>query len=422
MMLPDEPSKIPVIPIAQLTSNWGGLQAETPPRTVADLPLNGVKNGPQGLYAHIPFCRHKCHYCDFYSLVGSRDRHPAFAARLVEEISAAGPWLTRPVETVFVGGGTPTLLAPDLWAGILAALAERVPGLAPDDPPVEFTVEANPETVTRPLLEALASGGVNRISLGAQSFQRPLLDALQRRHAPESVERCLERARAAGIDNVSLDLIFAIPGQRLDQWVADLDAAIALEPDHVSCYGLTYEPGTPLAARLRSGAVTRVEQEVEAAMYEATMDRLGAAGYEHYEISNWARPGRRCRHNLLYWENDPWWPLGPSAAGHLAGWRWTNAPRLDAYLGGGPLPPITGAERLDDDGRAGEALMMGLRLVEGMPIERVKRLLETGSRGEQRSAAIDRHTETGLLERSDARLRLTRKGLLLADTVLSDLV
>jgi oxygen-independent coproporphyrinogen-3 oxidase len=389
---------------------------------VADLPLRGVENGPRGLYAHIPFCRHKCHYCDFYSLVDSRDRQPAFAARLIDEISASAPWLTRPVETVFVGGGTPTLLAPALWTGILAALADQVRTRAPADAPVEFTVEANPETVTDRLLEVLVGGGVNRLSLGAQSFHPRLLESLQRRHVPEAVGRSVARARAAGIDDVSLDLIFAIPGQSLDEWVADLDSALALAPDHLSCYGLTYEPGTPLTARLRRGAVVRVEQDLEADMYEAAMDRLGAAGFEHYEISNWARPGRRCRHNLLYWENEPWWPLGPSAAGHLGGWRWSNASRLDAYLARGPLPPITGAERLDGDGRGGEALMMGLRLVEGMPRHRVDQLLAAGPRGAQRAEAVDRHVEAGLLQRTGDRLRLTRRGLLLADTVLSDLV
>jgi oxygen-independent coproporphyrinogen-3 oxidase len=263
---------------------------------------------------------------------------------------------------------------------------------------------------------------VNRLSIGVQSFQLRHLETLERRHDPATAARSIELARSAGIDNISLDLIFGIPGQGLDDWLGDLDAAIALEPDHLSCYGLTYEPNTPLTARLRAGRVTRVDQDVEAAMYDAAIDRLGTADFEHYEISNWARPGRRCRHNELYWNNEQWWPLGPGAAGHIAGWRWINAPRLGDYLAGRGLPPITGAERLDDDGRVGEVLMLGLRLVEGIDLDRVKGLLALGVRGPQRAEAVNRHVGTGLLRRSDGRLRLTRRGLLLADRVLADLI
>jgi oxygen-independent coproporphyrinogen-3 oxidase len=422
MMLPDDADGGPMAPIAQLTSFCDGLQPAKGRRTAADLPLAGAAGGSGGLYVHVPFCRHKCHYCDFYSLVDTRDRQPAFAARLIEEIRSARDWLPRPVETVFFGGGTPTLLAADLWAEILAALAGHLPDRPGRDRPLEFTVEANPETVTEPLLAVLATGGVNRISIGVQSFDRRHLETLERRHAPAAAARSVGLSRAAGIANVSLDLIFGIPGQRLDEWVGDLEAALALEPDHLSCYGLTYEPNTPLTARLRAGRIRRVDEDLEAAMYEAAIDRLGRAGYEHYEISNWARSGRRCRHNLLYWHNARWWPLGPAAAGHVDGWRWTNAPRLDEYLGSCGLPPITGAERLDDDGRAGEVLMLGLRLVEGMTLARVEQLLVMGSRGPQRARAIERHVDAGLLQRGDERLRFTRRGLLLADTVLVDLL
>ncbi|MHC4081953.1 MAG: radical SAM family heme chaperone HemW [Planctomycetota bacterium] len=369
----------------------------------------------------MPFCRHKCHYCDFYSLVDARDRQPVFAARLIEEVGAAKPWLPQPVETVFFGGGTPTLLAADLWAEILAALADHLPDRA-RAAAAEFTVEANPETVTEPLLAVLAAGGVNRLSIGVQSFERRHLETLERRHDPAAAVRSVGLARAAGIDNVSLDLIFGTPGQSLDDWVRDLETALALEPDHLSCYGLTYEPNTPLAARLRAGSIRRIDEDLEAAMYEAAIDRLGRGGFEHYEISNWARPGRRCRHNLLYWLNAQWWPLGPAAAGHIAGWRWTNVPRLDDYLASSGLPPITGAERLDDDGRAGEVLMLGLRLVEGLPLDRVEQVLAMGGRGPQRARAIERHVDAALLQRRDDHLRLTRRGLLLADTVLADLI
>jgi oxygen-independent coproporphyrinogen-3 oxidase len=410
-----------MIPLAQLTSGDLGLQARI--STAADLPFfSGAEWGPDpsGLYIHVPFCIHKCHYCDFYSLVetGPESRQPAFTDRLIQEIRAAGPWLGRPLETIFVGGGTPTLLEPVQWSRLLAAIDSELilhPGC-------EFTVEANPDTLSAELLEVLAAGGVNRLSMGAQSFDPAMLKALERTHDPSNVRRGVELARSAGITNINMDLIFGIPGQLPDGWAADLDAVLALEPAHLSCYNLTYEPNTPLAEKLRRGAIQRVDQDIEADMYEATIDRLAGAGFEHYEISNWARPGRACRHNLLYWRTGSWWPLGPGAAGHVDGVRWKNAPRLGEYLRVGPLPPITETEQLDQDGRIGEILMLGLRLMEGISLDRLEALLAVGDRGAHRRLAVDRHTAAGLLEQPDGRLRFTRAGLLLADTVLADLL
>ncbi|MHC4429208.1 MAG: radical SAM family heme chaperone HemW [Planctomycetota bacterium] len=361
----------------------------------------------RGLYIHVPFCVHKCHYCDFYSLVDRHDRMGAFLGRLLEELEASRPFLREPLETVFVGGGTPTLLGEDRWARLLGALG---PDLSAG---CEVTVEANPETVTADLAEPLVRGGVNRLSIGAQSFDARHLRTLERHHDPANVERSVRSARAAGIRNLNLDLIFGIPGQTLDQWRADLERALRLEPDHLSCYGLVYEPNTPLTARMKAGLIERADETLEARMYELAMDTLADAGFEHYEISNWARPGRRCRHNLLYWRNESWWPLGPSAAGHAAGVRWKNVARLEGYLGSRGLPEITDVECLDADGRVGETLMLGLRLIEG---------LEVATLDARRAAAIERHLAAGLLERRETNLRLTRHGLLLADTVLSDLL
>ncbi len=379
--------------------------------------LETALDGLGGVYVHIPFCFHKCHYCDFYSIVDPR-RPQAFVRRLIEEVTAISAYVRAPLETIFIGGGTPTLLPVDLLADLLGAIADRLPRR----PDAEFTVEANPETVTAPLVEVLAEGGVNRVSIGAQSFDPRHLKALERWHEPASVERSVDLVRSAGIDNINLDLIFAIPGQTLGDWLADLDEALRLEPSHLSCYGLMYEPNTPLTARLRAGRIRRVDDELEAAMYEATLDRLAGAGFEHYEISNWARPGRRCRHNLLYWTNRQWWPLGPSAAGHVAGTRWKNVPNLGAYLKHRPWPPIQDVERLDDDGRAGEELMLGLRLIDGIARDRLEALLALGRRGGERAAAIEGHVDGGRLEERGGRLRLTRTGLLLADSVLADLV
>jgi oxygen-independent coproporphyrinogen-3 oxidase len=305
---------------------------------------------------------------------------------------------------------------------------------------LEFTIEANPETVDEELIDVLAGGGVNRLSIGAQSFDDRHLKMLQRLHEPAAVARSVELARAGGIGDINLDLIFGIPGQTLEEWEADLAAALALEPTHLSCYGLTYEPGTPLTARRDAGSIQPADEDLEAAMYEAAIDRLAAAGFEHYEISNWARPGHRCRHNLVYWTNGQWWPLGPGASGHAGGhesgqegahsggrggaggWRWRNVPDLAAYLASGPLPPICDVECLDADGRAGEQLMLGLRLVEGIELTRLDSLLADGMRGPQRAAAIGSHIASGLLQRRDDHLRLTQRGLLLADTVLCDLI
>ncbi|UCD74003.1 MAG: radical SAM family heme chaperone HemW [Phycisphaerales bacterium] len=366
----------------------------------------------------MPFCSRRCHYCDFYSVVDTPRRRAMFGDRLIEETKAAHAYFQGPVETLFVGGGTPSVLEPRVWDRLFRAVAVNLP-LAES---AEFTVEANPESLTAELAAVLASGGVNRISLGAQSFNRRQLATLQREHEPAAVPRSIEHCRAAGIHNISLDLIFAIPGQSREDWLADLDRAVELSPDHLSCYGLTYEPGTPLTQAVEEGRIRPADEELEVSMYEAAIDRLAEAGFEHYEISNWARPGRRCRHNLGYWHNCDYWPLGPAAAGHVAGLRWKNRPDLDEYLAQGPLPPIVEVERPNDDREAGEELMLGLRLIEGLPQSQVETILVRGRRGKDRAAAIDRHIDGDLLVRADGRLRLTRRGLLLADTVLADLV
>jgi oxygen-independent coproporphyrinogen-3 oxidase len=376
------------------------------------------------VYLHVPFCFHKCHYCDFYSIADSQDRQDAFVDRMTGEIAAAAQRgvFRKGVQTIFVGGGTPTLLTVEQWRRLLDAMGRSMP-LAADG---EFTVEMNPETVTRELIDVLRAGGVNRASIGAQSFDLRHLKTLERWHDPRNVGRSVAILRHAGIDNINLDLIFAVPGQTVDDWRRDLDAALALEPSHISCYGLMYEPNTPLTRRMQIGEVTPVSDDVEAAMYEGTMAALAAAGFEHYEISNWAKNrDRRCRHNMLYWHNDNWWAFGPSASGHVNGLRWKNVPRLGDYLdaGNGSLPPIVDVEVSDQVTVAGEQFMLGLRLIEGLASNEVERLLSiSGLRAHDRRATIERHRASGLLEIADDHLRLTRRGLLLANDVLVDLV
>ncbi|MFK7959458.1 MAG: radical SAM family heme chaperone HemW [Phycisphaerales bacterium] len=398
-------------------------------QTLADLPdwpLAGAAEAPRGAYLHVPFCFHKCHYCDFYSIVDARDRRSVFTTRLIEELAfvhGAGH-VSAPLEAVFVGGGTPTLLEPADWTRLLAAMAEYLPGF----PGIECTVEANPETVTPELLKILAGGGVNRLSIGAQSFDPRHLKTLERHHDPATVGRAIAMARDAGIERVSLDLIFGVPGQTPADWRADVDQALALEPVHLSAYGLMYESGTALTRRRDLGRIEPIDPDLEAEMYEHTIDRLGAAGFEQYEISNWALPGEACRHNLLYWRGRSWWAYGPSAVGFLAdgqapgGWRWRNLPRLGDYLATGPLPPVVDAERIRPATARGEAFMLELRLTEGMTNARLDALLAGDPDAERRRAVIDEAVGAGQLERRDGSLRFTAAGRMVADAVLAELI
>ena len=398
----------------------------TAPRDETDLHLDDVsisdsaallrRLGPMsvsGLYIHVPFCSRKCPYCGFYSVVADQGRREKFLDRLEAEMRAAARFVRGPVRTVYAGGGTPTLLGPALWGRLLDQLHDEF-DLGKLE---EFTVEANPETVEHSLMHVLAAGGVNRLSIGVQSFDPSYLATLGRRHGPEDVERAVRIGRAAGIDNITLDLMFGIPGQTLDEWAADLDQAAALRPDHLSCYGLAWEPDTPLAADRARGVIQACDDAAEAAMYEHAIDRLIGTGFEQYEISNFARPGRRCRHNMLYWTSANWLAFGPAGASHARGVRWRNVADLAAYVESRDGVPVCAVECLDDDARLGEDLMLALRLIEGAERERLAPRLDP-----RRARAIERAVADGLLERTDTHIRFTRRGLLLADSVLADLV
>jgi oxygen-independent coproporphyrinogen-3 oxidase len=390
-------------------------------RSLVDVAQAGAAK-PHGAYIHVPFCRHKCHYCDFYSFVDTQDRQEAFVERLEQELAAAAELIDAGtiLSTVFIGGGTPTMLRPPLLARMLAAVRRSLP-LAPA-PQLEWTVEANPETVDREISETLVAGGVNRTSLGAQSFTPRLLSALERDHRIESVGEAISHLRAAGIANLNLDLIFGVPGSTLEDWAFDLDAALALAPDHLSAYGLTYEPNTPLAVKESRGEVDAVEEDLEAAMYEHACDRLGLAGFERYEISNWAKPGRACRHNLLYWRNESWLAFGPSASGHLDGLRFKVVPRLGEWLESKEPWPLSEWERLDASGTFGEELMLSLRLAEGLDADWLEQGLSRFDLDGAKRRAIEAALADGRLEPVDGRVRLTARGTLLANTLLSELV
>ena len=377
------------------------------------------------IYLHLPFCFHKCHYCDFFSVVEPEGqdapRQQALTDALIAELEHRCEQAPVRPATLFAGGGTPTFLRLPLWRQLLEAMGRL--GILENNADQEFTVEANPETVTPELMQALVAGGVNRVSIGAQTFDRSSLKALERWHDPESVPRTVRIIRDAGLSNFSLDLIFAIPGQTLAMLDRDLDALLALQPTHLSTYGLTYEPNTPLTAKLRVGQVNAIDEQLERDMYELIITRLEAAGYEHYEVSNWAKADRdtdyRCQHNLAYWHNKNWLGVGPSAASHVAGQRWRNAPNLKRYLDGAPTPPTLDHEQLHPAGRFAEQLMLGLRLREGVDAKWFDE--HPSLRADQRDTA-DEWVGLGLLQRTDGRLRLTRKGLFVADSVIAKLL
>lgn len=368
-----------------------------------------------GLYVHVPFCFHKCHYCDFYSIVDQRDRQVAFTKALIAELAAANEQYSLDARTVFVGGGTPTLLAAERWVELLNAL--RATNVLTHV--AEFTIEANPETVTAELMQTLVVGGVSRLSIGAQSFDPALLKTLERWHEPASVGRAVALARDAGIDNLNLDLIFAIPGQTLDQLDRDLDRALALEPEHLSCYSLIFEPGTPLTVKKQQGKIHPIEESLEAAMYQHVIKRLAEAGYQQYEISNWAKPGRPCQHNLIYWQGENYLGIGPSASSFVEGRRWKNQPHLGAYLASPGHPVTVDHETLDPEARLGEQLMLRLRLTQGIGLDWLSGVMPADDR---RRDELRRFQSLGLIEETATHLRLTPRGLLLADAIASELL
>jgi oxygen-independent coproporphyrinogen III oxidase len=375
----------------------------------------------RSLYIHVPFCFHKCHYCDFYSIVDTRDRQEAFTSRLRRELAALAPWTGgQPLRTVFVGGGTPTLLRVGLWEQLLSTLRECFDLTGGGEGEPEFTVECNPETATPDLMACLRAGGVNRVSIGAQSFNPAHLKTLERWHDPENVAKAVEMARSAGIARHSLDLIFAIPGQTLGEWQADLERALALGTAHLSCYSLTYEPNTAMTVRLARGEFEPAAEDLEADMFELTLSFLRSAGLERYEVSNFARPGDEARHNLAYWRHESWLAAGPSASAHIGGHRWKNAPRLDDYLSTdeGGFAPITGLEPPDPRRAAREKIMTGLRIAEGLPAAAVLPLADQDRLGKR----LQNWRDAGHLIESGGFWRLTDSGFLIADSIAADLM
>lgn len=389
------------------------------------------------VYIHFPYCIHKCPYCDFNTYAVRSFPEQRYADALKREISFAAaehPWRGRPIGSVFFGGGTPSLLSAKTVADVLEHLATRF-GIEPD---AEITLEANPGSLEGGGVERLAgfrAGGVNRLSFGVQSFDARVLETLGRIHAAGDSERAVAAAREAGFDNVSCDLMFAVPQQTLAECERDLDRLIALGPEHVSAYNLTYEPGTPLTGLRNAGRVTAADEETERAMYEATIDRLAEAGYERYEISNFARAGTRdlrSRHNLAYWEWRDYLGLGAGAHGFAAaapsnakrevddagawGLRYANVRLPETYMSAADGAWAASSERLDRDMAMAELIMLGLRLADGIDEERFARLFGIGF--VEAAPACAGLESGGLVERAAGRVRLTRAGLMLGDAVI----
>lgn len=377
-----------------------------------------MSDPPTSAYLHTPFCAHRCGYCNFAVVAGREDLAPAYLHALATELS----WLQtpRPVETLYLGGGTPTRLAPVELDGLLT-LARRwfppLPGVAP-----EWTVEANPGDLSEEKVRLLAERGVTRVSLGVQSLNEAKLRRLERDHSPEQVRGAVEALHDAGLA-VAIDLIFAAPGEALEAWRNDLAAAIALGSSHVSTYGLTFEKGTTFWSRRGRGELAELEDDLQRAMYEEAIDSLAEVGFEHYEVSNFARPGARSRHNEAYWTGRPWHAAGPGAARYVAGVRETNHRSTFTWLKRVETgeSPVAEREELSPKEIAHERLVFGMRRLQG--VSRRDFAEATGYEIDTLAGeAIARFVAAGLLIDDGASVRLSREGLMVSDSLWPELL
>ncbi|CAN5779042.1 radical SAM family heme chaperone HemW [soil metagenome] len=403
------------------------LPAGDPPPADGRLPraaTDGLDGAPLGLYVHVPFCAVRCGYCDFNTYtaaeLGPHSSRGGYVDTAIAELRLAASTLEAngsarpPVSTVFVGGGTPTLLPAGDLVRLLAEV-DRLFGLAPG---AEITTEANPDSVTADSLARLRSGGFTRVSFGMQSAVRHVLAVLDRTHDPDRVPEAVDWARAAGFQEVSIDLIYGTPGESLADWRTSLEAALAMHPDHVSGYALIVEPGTALARRVARGELPAPDDDRVADCYELADELLAAAGYEWYELSNWARRAEsRCRHNLAYWRGGNWWGVGPGAHSHVGGVRWWNVKHPAAYAArlGAARSPAHAREHLDAETQRAERVLLETRLADGLDAD----ILDEPGR-----AALAGLVADGLVARAGLPVRvvLTLRGRLLADAVVRRLL
>ncbi|MDQ6937977.1 MAG: radical SAM family heme chaperone HemW [Actinomycetota bacterium] len=384
--------------------------------------LEAAPTTPFGVYVHIPFCTTRCGYCDFNTYtaeeLGAGVSRATWADTLLAEVRLARDVLGHrapPVSTIFFGGGTPTLLPAEHLGLVVSEIAETF-GLAAD---VEISTEANPETVTRPYFENLLARGFTRVSIGMQSAVPKVLEVLDRRHRPGRPEQAVAEARVAGFEHVNLDLIYGAPYETEADWQTSLDAAAGSGADHISAYALVVEEGTALARQVAHGVVPAPDDDVLADRYVQADETLGTAGFQWYEVSNWARTARaRCRHNELYWQGGNWWGIGPGAHSHVGGVRWWNVKhpaRYSTVLASG-RSPAAGREVLDAGALRTEALMLGIRRRDGLAVDELP---------PDAAVRISQQVKWGLLDGPawhSGRAVLTQRGRLLADAVVRDLM
>ncbi len=378
------------------------------------------------LYLHIPFCRHRCAYCDFNTYTGLSDLQTAYAGALSTEIRQMSGAFSRPVHTIFFGGGTPSLMSPADMQTIMTTVYECFDV----DVAAEISMEANPNTITRPYLDAMRALGINRLSFGVQSVVPSELALLERQHDFQTVVDAVTTARAAGFDNFNIDLIYGVPGQTLESWEESVRAVLAFRPKHLSLYCLIIEEGTPMARWLHSGTMAAPDADLAADQFELARDLLHDAGYDHYEISNWAQPGYECQHNLTYWRNGDYLGLGAGAHGHADGIRYSVVRQPRTYIkhiaaGGGSYPlssAVAQSTRLDHDEKMSDTVITQLRLLnEGLDMRAFEQQFSLSPQ-QAFGKSLDELLDWGLLQERDRRLLLTKKGEFLSNQVFYRLI
>jgi oxygen-independent coproporphyrinogen III oxidase len=377
-------------------------------------------NDPAGIYLHIPFCATRCHYCNFATGGYESDLARRYIAALSKEIEDAPskPAMSS-VDTLYFGGGTPTTLSIDQ----ISRLVETCRKKFEIDPGAEVTIEANPGSVTGDYLEKLRALGINRLSFGVQSFDDLELQMIGRTHSAQDARDAVRIARAAGFANISIDLIAGLPEQKMETWRNNLEEACSLAPDHLSVYLLELYRDAPLLHRIERGELRAIDEELTVEMYFALMDEAERFGFEHYEISNWARPGFASRHNLKYWTGAPYWAFGVSAAGYDGESRWSNTRNIHDYLERveGGYSPVSSREALNDEDRQSEALFLHLRLKDGVDLQAHRRRFGV-SVVERYRDELERLREAGLIELSNENIVISRKGKVLANEVFAAFV
>ncbi|QQS45912.1 MAG: radical SAM family heme chaperone HemW [Acidobacteriota bacterium] len=376
-------------------------------------------NERAGIYLHIPFCATRCHYCNFATGGYESDLARRYVAALTAEIRRTDLISMRSVDTIYLGGGTPTTLSIDQIESILDACRKKFE-VARE---VEITSEANPGSIDLDYLSGLRTAGVNRLSFGVQSFDDGELSMIGRTHSSGEAREAVRLARRSGFENVSIDLIAGLPGQTIPTWRRNLDEAFALEPDHISVYMLELYRDAPLQHRIERGELRAIDEELTVEMYFLLKDEAERRGFDHYEISNWARPGAESRHNLKYWTGAPYWAFGVSAAGYDGNRRWSNTRNIHEYLERieSERSAVVETVPLDDDDRSSESIFLNLRLKGGVDLLEHRRRFGVEVRERYRDE-ISRLLDAGLIEFDDTRMRISRRGLVLANEVFAEFV